>query len=62
MVALMNKNLLPVRFNVPIYGEIVTLSRGLLFNIDLILFRKFPGVEVFTIFSLLYSLYHDPIA
>lgn len=42
LVALMNKNLLPVRFNVPLYGEVVMLSRGLLFNIDLILFRS-PG-------------------
>lgn len=40
MVALMNKNLLPVRFNIPIFGEVVAVSRGLLFNIDLILFRK----------------------
>lgn len=42
LVALMNKNLLPVRFTLPIMGEVVTLSRGLLFNIDLILFRS-PG-------------------
>ncbi|XP_037823326.1 autophagy-related protein 9A [Lucilia sericata] len=42
LVALMNKNLLPVRFNVPLCGEMVVLSRGLLFNIDLILFRS-PG-------------------
>ncbi|KAM7347122.1 autophagy-related protein 9 [Cochliomyia hominivorax] len=42
LVALMNKNLLPARFNVPVYGEVVMLSRGLLFNIDLILFRS-PG-------------------
>lgn len=47
MVALMNKNLLPVRFHVPIFGEMVTLSRGLLFNIDLILFREF-----FSLYSL----------
>uniref|UniRef100_A0ABK9N763 Autophagy-related protein 9 n=1 Tax=Glossina morsitans morsitans TaxID=37546 RepID=A0ABK9N763_GLOMM len=42
MVALMNKNLLPARFNIPLFGEVVGLSRGLLFNIDLILFRS-PG-------------------
>lgn len=42
LVALMNKNLLPVRFRVPLCGEVVMLSRGLLFNIDLILFRS-PG-------------------
>ena len=42
LVALMNKNLLPVRFTIPVCGEVVMLSRGLLFNIDLILFRS-PG-------------------
>ncbi|KAH8269439.1 hypothetical protein KR018_002977 [Drosophila ironensis] len=42
LVALMNKQLLPVRFHIPLYGEVVSLSRGMLFNIDLILFRG-PG-------------------
>lgn len=42
MVALMNKNLLPVRFRLPILGECVSLSRGLTYNIDFILFRG-PG-------------------
>ncbi|XP_069966342.1 autophagy-related protein 9A isoform X2 [Bactrocera oleae] len=42
MVALMNKNLLPVKFNIPLLGECVTLSRGLLYNIHFILFRG-PG-------------------
>ncbi|XP_004536765.1 autophagy-related protein 9A isoform X2 [Ceratitis capitata] len=42
LVALMNKNLLPVKFNVPLFGECVTLSKGLLFNIEVILFRG-PG-------------------
>ncbi|XP_055912674.1 autophagy-related protein 9A [Eupeodes corollae] len=42
MVALMNKNLLPVRFRIPILGEFVSLSRGLTYNIDFILFRG-PG-------------------
>ncbi|XP_018792097.1 PREDICTED: autophagy-related protein 9A [Bactrocera latifrons] len=42
MVALMNKNLLPVKFNIPLLGEYVTLSRGLLFNIHFILFKG-PG-------------------
>ncbi|XP_053950967.1 autophagy-related protein 9A isoform X1 [Anastrepha ludens] len=42
MVALMNKNLLPVKFHLPLFGEVVTLSRGLIFNIQFILFRG-PG-------------------
>ncbi|XP_067638182.1 autophagy-related protein 9A isoform X3 [Eurosta solidaginis] len=42
MVALMNKNLLPVKFHLPFIGEVVTLSRGLMFNIHFILFRG-PG-------------------
>ncbi|XP_017115433.1 autophagy-related protein 9A [Drosophila elegans] len=42
LVALMNKQLLPVRFHIPLYGEVVSLSRGMLFNIDFILFRG-PG-------------------
>ncbi|KAH8400711.1 hypothetical protein KR009_000512 [Drosophila setifemur] len=42
LVALMNKQLLPVRFHLPLFGEVVSLSRGMLFNIDLILFRG-PG-------------------
>ncbi|TDG50737.1 hypothetical protein AWZ03_002726 [Drosophila navojoa] len=42
LVALMNKQLLPVRFQLPLIGEVVSLSRGMLFNIDFILFRG-PG-------------------
>ncbi|XP_030560315.1 autophagy-related protein 9A [Drosophila novamexicana] len=42
LVALMNKQLLPVRYQLPLFGEIVSLSRGMLFNIDFILFRG-PG-------------------
>ncbi|XP_033250467.1 autophagy-related protein 9A-like [Drosophila miranda] len=42
LVALMNKQLLPVRFHLPFLGEICSLSRGMLFNIDFILFRG-PG-------------------
>lgn len=39
MVALMNKNLLPTRINLPIIGEVVSLSRGLIYNLEFILFR-----------------------
>ncbi|XP_034476355.1 autophagy-related protein 9A isoform X2 [Drosophila innubila] len=42
LVALMNKQLLPVRFHIPLVGEVVSLSRGMLLNIDFILFRG-PG-------------------
>lgn len=39
MVAMMNKNLIPAKIVVPILGECVVFSRGLRFNIELILFR-----------------------
>lgn len=52
MVALMNKNLLPVRFRLPLFGEVVSLSRGLTYNIEFILFRKlnFLKLTVFLTF------------
>lgn len=40
MVALMNKSLIPSKLNLPIIGESVCFSRGLRYNIELILFRK----------------------
>lgn len=56
MVALMNKNLLPCRFSIPIIGEVVTLSRGLLYNIELILFRKLTEKNIsLNVFVLNYS-------
>lgn len=39
MVALMNKNLLPSKICLPIIGESVCFSRGLRYNIEMILFR-----------------------
>ncbi|XP_030370911.1 autophagy-related protein 9A [Scaptodrosophila lebanonensis] len=42
LVALMNKQLLPVRFRLPLIGEVVSLSRGMLLNVEWILFRG-PG-------------------
>ncbi|XP_037038233.1 autophagy-related protein 9A isoform X2 [Bradysia coprophila] len=39
MVALMNKNLLPSKICPPIIGESVCFSRGLRYNIEMILFR-----------------------
>ncbi|XP_073976730.1 autophagy-related protein 9 [Rhodnius prolixus] len=38
MVAMVNKSLLPPRFKVPFLGEIVYLSHGLKYNIELLLF------------------------
>ncbi|NXF73526.1 ATG9A protein, partial [Sclerurus mexicanus] len=38
-VALVNKSLLPVRFHLPLLGPIVFLTRGLQFNLELLLFR-----------------------
>ncbi|CAB0006756.1 unnamed protein product [Nesidiocoris tenuis] len=38
MVAMVNKSLLPARFNVPLIGEVVYLSHGLKYNIEMLLF------------------------
>ncbi|PNF28200.1 Autophagy-related protein 9A [Cryptotermes secundus] len=38
MVAMVNKSLLPVRLHLPLLGEIVFLTRGLKYNIELLLF------------------------
>ncbi|XP_077282174.1 autophagy-related protein 9 [Temnothorax americanus] len=38
MVAMINKSLLPVRLKVPIMGEVIFLTRGLKYNIELLLF------------------------
>lgn len=42
MVAMLNKSLLPVRFQLPLLGEVVFLSRGLRYNYELI-FLWGPG-------------------
>ncbi|XP_064456737.1 autophagy-related protein 9A-like [Ornithodoros turicata] len=38
MVAMVNKDLLPLKFQVPFLGEVVFLSQGLKYNLELILF------------------------
>ncbi|XP_057901418.1 autophagy-related protein 9B isoform X2 [Melospiza georgiana] len=38
-VAMVNKSLLPVRFRLPLLGPVVFLTRGLQFNLELLLFR-----------------------
>ncbi|NXS36827.1 ATG9A protein, partial [Pomatostomus ruficeps] len=38
-VAMVNKSLLPVRFHLPLLGPVVFLTRGLQFNLELLLFR-----------------------
>ena len=40
MVAMVNKSLLPLKFNIPILGDYVFLSTGLRFNLELILFKS----------------------
>lgn len=39
MVAMVNKSLLPVQLKVPFYGNVVFFTRGLKYNIELLLFR-----------------------
>lgn len=41
MVAMVNKSLLPVRLKFPIIGEVIFLTRGLKYNIELLLFCKY---------------------
>ncbi|XP_063308981.1 autophagy-related protein 9A-like [Pelobates fuscus] len=38
MVAMINKNLLPVRFHLPLIGEVTFLSQGLKYNLELLFF------------------------
>lgn len=38
MVAMINKSLLPVRLKIPIVGEIIFMTRGLKYNMELLLF------------------------
>ncbi|XP_046420102.1 autophagy-related protein 9A isoform X1 [Neodiprion fabricii] len=38
MVAMINKSLLPVRLNFPIIGEVIFMTRGLKYNMELLLF------------------------
>ena len=40
MVAMINKSLLPVKLQFPIVGEVIFLSRGLKYNLELLLFCK----------------------
>jgi len=39
MVAMVNKSLLPSKLGIPLMGEIGVLSKGLIYNIEMILFR-----------------------
>ncbi|RWS14224.1 autophagy-related protein 9A-like isoform X2 [Dinothrombium tinctorium] len=39
LIALLNKRLLPVHFKLPIIGEVTYLSKGLQYNIELLLFK-----------------------
>jgi autophagy-related protein 9 len=38
MIAMINKSLLPLRFNVPIVGEVVFLTHGMKYNLEFLLF------------------------
>lgn len=41
MVAMINKSLLPVRLKIPIVGEFIFMTRGLKYNMELLLFCKY---------------------
>lgn len=36
---MMNKNLLPAKYYIPIIGEVNVLSKGIIYNIEMLLFR-----------------------
>ncbi|CAG7829535.1 unnamed protein product [Allacma fusca] len=38
MIAMMNKNLLPIKFTVPVVGEIIFFTKGLKYNLEMLLF------------------------
>ncbi|KAJ8871308.1 hypothetical protein PR048_027625 [Dryococelus australis] len=38
MIAMVNKSLLPVKLNIPLLGEVVFLTRGLKYNLEMLLF------------------------
>ena len=40
LVAMVNKSVLPLRYNLPFMGEHAFLSTGLMFNLKLILFKS----------------------
>lgn len=42
MVAMINKSILPVRLKLPIIGDIIFMTRGLKYNLELLLFCKYP--------------------
>uniref|UniRef100_A0A8C9EUW1 Autophagy-related protein 9 n=1 Tax=Pavo cristatus TaxID=9049 RepID=A0A8C9EUW1_PAVCR len=50
-VAMVNKSLLPVRFRLPLLGPVVFLTRGLHYNLQLLLFRG-PGALFLNAWSL----------
>lgn len=41
MVAMVNKSLLPPRLQIPLLGEVVFLTHGLKYNLELLLFCKY---------------------
>lgn len=41
MVAMINKSILPVRLKLPFTGEIIFMTRGLKYNMELLLFCKY---------------------
>jgi len=45
MIAMVNKSLLPVKLQVPFVGEVIFMTRGLKYNLELILFCKFKGIS-----------------
>lgn len=49
MVAMINKSLLPVRLYIPIVGEVIFMTRGLKYNMELLLFCKRNSSDIIKI-------------
>lgn len=41
MVAMVNKSLLPIKFELPVIGEIVFLTHGMKYNLEMLMFCKY---------------------
>lgn len=46
MVAMINKSLLPIRLKFPVIGEVIFLTRGLKYNIELLLFCEYISLSM----------------
>ena len=56
MVAMVNKNVLPCKIKIPLYGDKVFFTQGLKFNYELLLFCEFTITSLLKNMSVTFSL------